>query len=132
VRTIVPPPQTVVILDGGDACPTLPLVAGGGEARAVVWPGVGAFKRSLHRISLGPRARTVPQRHPAEAVYYVIDGGADVVDGSDGSRQPLVAGSMVHIDADTPYTFAATTAGAELVGGPCPVDERLYRHLTDV
>jgi quercetin dioxygenase-like cupin family protein len=129
VRTAVAPPETVVILDAGQECPQLPLVDGAGVARAVVWPGVGAYKRSLHRLSLAAGARTVVQEHPSEAVYYVIDGTATVADPRGGEAERLEPGSMVHITPGAPYVFDAGPAGAELVGGPCPADERLYRHL---
>lgn len=131
MRTAVAPPRTVVILEAGPTCPRLPLVEGGGEARAVVWPGVGAYKRSMHRLSLAAGARTVTQEHPSEAVYYVIDGGGVVRDPHSGTRDPLEAGAMVHITPGTPYTFEAGPGGTELVGGPCPADPRLYTHLED-
>ena len=95
----------------------------------MVWPGVGAVLRSMHRISLEPRGRTVHLEHPMEAVYYVMSGSATALDASDMSRQGLAAGSMAHIDAGTPYVFEAGGEGAEIVGGPSPVDMRLYSHL---
>ncbi len=49
----------VRIVDGGASCPKLPIVLGRGVARAVVWPGIGAKERSMHRISLQPGDRTV-------------------------------------------------------------------------
>jgi mannose-6-phosphate isomerase-like protein (cupin superfamily) len=109
--------------------PLLAIVEGGGIARAVVWPGIGARHRSLHRISLAVGARTVVLDHPMEAVYYVIEGSAAVVDPRDGSRQELVEGSMVHVGPATPYRFEAGTGGVELVGGPCPPDPELYRDV---
>ena len=48
--------KAVRILDAGASCPELPMVEGGGVARAIVWPGVGAALRSMHRIEL-TRAR---------------------------------------------------------------------------
>ena len=32
----------------------------------------------MHRIRLAPGARTIPQRHPMEAVYYVLSGDCTV------------------------------------------------------
>ena len=72
--------REVRVLDAGEECPALPLVEGEGVARAVIWPGIGAQLRSMHRISLAPGARTIPQRHPMEAVYYVLSGGGTVRD----------------------------------------------------
>jgi mannose-6-phosphate isomerase-like protein (cupin superfamily) len=109
--------------------PRLPIVEGEGEARAIVWPGMGARHRSLHRITLAEGARTTALRHPMEAVYYVVEGSASVVDAENGSRQGLVEGAMVHIGPDTPYRFEASAGVVELVGGPCPPDPDLYRQL---
>ena len=83
----------VQLLNAAKGSAILPIVEGSGTAWAVVWPGVGAQSRSLHRISLACRARTVELRHPMEAVYYVIDGTAVVVDTSNDSHQELVKAS---------------------------------------
>jgi mannose-6-phosphate isomerase-like protein (cupin superfamily) len=119
---------TIAILDGA-AGPRLPIVEGGGEARAVVWPGVGAHARSLHHLWLSPGGRTVPLSHLSEAVYYVIAGDGSVVDRSSGETQPLRAGAMFHVDPETVYVAEAGGAGLELVGGPAPADASLYYGL---
>lgn len=120
-----PPPRQVQVHDPG---PPLPVVATGGQARAVIWPGTGARLRTMHRISLGRAGRTVELWHPGEAVYYVIAGGARVSEpGGDG--QDLREGSMFLVEAGTPYVVEAGPAGAELVGGPCPPDPALYADL---
>jgi mannose-6-phosphate isomerase-like protein (cupin superfamily) len=84
----------------------LPIVADRGRAWAVIWPGMGAQCRSLHRISLSPRGGTVPLRHPSEAVYYVL-AGHGAARGSDGSAHRIAEGSMIHIAPQTEYRFAA-------------------------
>jgi quercetin dioxygenase-like cupin family protein len=117
--------QVVALEDG----PALDIVDGEGRAHAVIWPGMGAQLRSIHRIVLSPGARTIPMRHPSEAVYYVIDGSGEVIDVGDGESQPLGPGSMAHIDADTSYRFGASTDGLSLVGGPSPADPALYEGL---
>lgn len=122
-------PDRIQILRDDENCPGLPIVERGGSARAVVWPGVGAVLRSMHRISLGPHGRTVRLEHPMEAVYYVMSGSAAALDASDMSRRGLSTGSMAHIDPGTPYVLEAGGGGAEIVGGPCPADMRLYSHL---
>jgi quercetin dioxygenase-like cupin family protein len=119
---------TIAILDGSSG-PRLPIVQGGGEARAVVWPGTGARTRSLHHVWLSPGARTVPLSHPSEAVYYVVAGDGSVVDRSSGQTQPLRAGSMFHVDPETVYVAEGGDAGMELVGGPAPADTSLYEGL---
>lgn len=111
-----------------DPGPALPLVEGGGEARALIWPGVGARLRTMHRISLAEGGRTGELRHPGEAVYYVIAGGGRVREPG-GDSQEVREGSMVLVEAGTAYVIESGPGGAELVGGPCPPDPRLYAHL---
>ena len=106
--------------------PELAIVAGEGTARAVIWPGMGAELRSMHRISLAGRSRTNPLTHPSDAVYYVISGGGEAVDGDTGGGGALIEGSMVHVDAGTSYELVAGDEGMELIGGPCPADPSLY------
>jgi quercetin dioxygenase-like cupin family protein len=119
----------VRVLDAGETCPSLPLVDGEGSARAVVWPGVGAHLRSMHRLRLAPGARTIPLRHAMEAVYYVMSGAGTVLDPADPTARPLVEGAMVHIEPGTGYVFEAGTTGIEILGGPCPADPSLYTGL---
>lgn len=115
-----------VVVTGTGAGPALQIVAGEGSARAVVWPGMGAQLRSMHRISLARESRTIELMHSSDAVYYVISGGGDAVDRATGERGALVQGSMVHVDAGTPYELSAGADGMELVGGPCPADPSFY------
>jgi quercetin dioxygenase-like cupin family protein len=114
-----------VIPDDPDLAP-LPIVEDGGRAWAVVWPGVGAHLRSMHRISLIPTGSTVPMRHPMEATYYVLAGTVEVDDLESRTRHVLVAGSMALIDPGTSYRMIAGPGGCEVVGGPCPPDPGLY------
>ena len=116
----------VQVVRGSENSVSLPLVASGGEAVAVVWPGVGSKHRSLHRVLLQPGGYTVDLRHPSESVYYVRSGSATVVDADSGEQQPLVEGSMVHVDPSTAHRFEAGASGAEIVGGPCPPDPSIY------
>ena len=116
----------VQVVRGSGNSVSLPLVASGGEAVAVVWPGVGSQHRSLHRVLLQPDGYTVDLRHPSESVYYVRSGSATVVDADSGEQQSLVEGSMVHVDPSTAHRFEAGASGAEIVGGPCPPDPSIY------
>lgn len=109
----------------GDQGPTLDLVEGAGSARAIVWPGMGARLRAMHRFVLGPGSRTREQRHPGEAVYAVLSGTGEVHDG-DGEIQTLRQGSMFHVEPSTAYVIVAGPDGLEAVGGPAPVDPTLY------
>lgn len=109
-----------------DEGPELPIVRGEGRAHAIIWPGIGASLRSLHRVSLAPGSRTVRMQHLADAVYYVISGGGEAADGHAGFTESLVEGAMIHVDAGTPYALIAGASGMELVGGPAPADPSLY------
>lgn len=116
----------VAIVDGTTG-PALDLVEVEGRAWAVVWPGIGASLRTMHRISLAADGRTRPQSHPAEAVYYVIEGSGSVAAGEAGEQ--LREGSMIHLGPNTEYVFNAAADGIELVGGPSPADLALYEGL---
>jgi quercetin dioxygenase-like cupin family protein len=122
--------REVRVLDAGEACPALPLVDGEGVARAVVWPGVGARLRSMHRIRLAPGARTIPLRHPMEAVYYVMSGAGTVQDSDEPTARQLAEGAMVHVEPGTGYVVQAGPEGIEIMGGPCPADPALYAGLS--
>ncbi len=122
-------PDRVRILRDDENCPELPIVEqGGGRAWAVVWPGVDAYLRSMHHISLGAGGRTVVLEHPTEAAYYIMS-GTGMVGTSDGVRQTLTTGAMTHISPGTAYVLESGETGAEIVGGPCPADPSLYTHL---
>jgi quercetin dioxygenase-like cupin family protein len=116
----------VVPLESG---PPLYIVDGEGGAHAVIWPGMGAHLRSIHRIELGAGARTRKMLHPSEAVYYVIGGSGRALDVDEGQMQPLRPGSMAHVEAGTRYRFVAGEEGMSLVGGPSPADPALYEGL---
>lgn len=103
-------------------------IGGGGEVRAVVWPGMGAQHRSMHYVRLAPRETSPVWRHPGEAVYYVLDGSGWFEDHTAGRRHEIRAGLIVHVEAGTPYTMAAREA-LTCVGGPCPPDPSLYAQV---
>jgi quercetin dioxygenase-like cupin family protein len=127
----IPAIDRVMVVDGTDeaTCPVVPIVEGDGEARAIIWPGMGARDRSMHRVRLAPGARTIPLEHPSEAVWYVVEGAGAVTDDQGGSPQDLDPGSMVHIGAGDGYRIVAGGDGIVFVGGPCPPDPNLYAHL---
>lgn len=118
-------PSEVAVIEADDG-PELSIIRGAGRAYAVVWPGMGANLRSMHRISLAPGSRTVVMKHLSEAVYYVISGAGGAADGHVGATRPLIEGSMIHVDAGTPYELIGGHDGIELVGGPAPADPSLY------
>jgi quercetin dioxygenase-like cupin family protein len=116
----------VQVLPLRGAGPSLPVLAGDGSARAVIWPGAGATQRSIHLIQLAPSSGTVRLEHPAESVYYVLDGSGTVAGDRPAAATPLVPGSMVHVAPGTGYRFGAGPDGLEIFGGPCPPDPALY------
>ncbi len=106
----------VAILRGGEP---LDVVAHGGSATAVAWPGMGSRYRAMHRIDLDPGGETVPLRHESEAVYLVAEGSGRVGEVSVARR------SMVYVPRGAPYRFAAGER-MTIWGGPCPPDPSLY------
>lgn len=108
----------------------IPIVDGIGNAKVVIWPGMGARYRTFQMISLGDNSKTVQLCHPkSDAAYYVLKGQGKIVDIGTGQSQELGEGGMVHIDANDRYQFVAGSSGIELLGGPCPADTTLYTGL---
>jgi hypothetical protein len=120
-------PREVRVLGVADHGPPLPIVEGEGSARAIVWPGIGAAYRTMHRIELAGGSRTVPLKHVMEAAYYVIRGDGVVRDPENGDGHPLTEGSMIFVEPGTAYLIEAGSAGMLLLGGPCPADPALYQ-----
>jgi len=83
----------------------------------------------MHRIRLEPGARTIPLEHPMEAVYYVISGMPSVPEPLTGKTHSAESGSMIFVEPRTPYEIRADAQAVEIIGGPCPPDPALYRHL---
>jgi quercetin dioxygenase-like cupin family protein len=122
----VPSRAGVQVLPLRGTGPLLPIVEGDGSARAVIWPGTGATKRSVHLILLGPSSGTIRQEHGTESVYYVLDGSGTAVGDDPAPATPLTPGSMVHVGPGAGYRFAAGASGLEIFGGPCPYDPAAY------
>jgi len=122
------PNDRVVVLDA-DVGPSLPIVEGDGTAHAIVWPGMGAEARSLHRIRLGVGARTIEMRHEGEAVYFVREGVAVVRDADAGETHEVRSGRMFFIDPGTRYAIHADGDRVDVLGGPSPPDRSLYEGL---
>jgi hypothetical protein len=109
----------------------IPIIDGIGNAKVVIWPGMGAHYRTFQIIELGENSKTIRLCHPAsDAAYYVLKGQGRVLDISTGQSQELGEGGMVHIDANDRYQFVASDSGMSLLGGPCPADASLYAGLT--
>ena len=117
------PRVQVLPSSGGDP---LDIVAGGGEARAVVGPGMGARHRTMCVAVLEPGSATVAFSHPGEAVWYVVEGVGQAVP-ERGDTLRLKAGAMVHVGPGAVYRLQATRdSSLRLVGGPSPPDPVLH------
>jgi quercetin dioxygenase-like cupin family protein len=110
----------VAIVRGGRQ---LDIVAAGGSATAVVWPGMGSRHRSMHRIDLDAGGETLPLRHEGEAVYFVAEGKGSA-EGAGGAVE-LAAHAMLYVPHGAAYRLRADEPTV-LWGGPCPPDPALY------
>ncbi len=100
------------------------------RARPMRWSGPASAPtmRSMHRISLGAGSATVPQRHPMEAVYYVIGGGGTVRDPDTGAAEALVDGSMFHVEPGTAYVVRGRRRRHRAGRRPLPGRPRALPH----
>jgi mannose-6-phosphate isomerase-like protein (cupin superfamily) len=122
----VTPVEQVIVRHWEDDHLRLPLVEGEGDARALLWPGVGSTQRALHHISLAGGQQTVVLMHPdSEAVYYIAKGQGRVEDLDDSRAEDISEGKMVLVTPASRYRFVADSH-LIVVGGPCPVDPRMY------
>jgi quercetin dioxygenase-like cupin family protein len=117
------------VVTPGEWGPDLGLVTGGTWKQIVGGKpgGTPGRSRSLHAIELGQGSETRVLSHPVEAVYYVAEGRAIIVEALVGAETPaskVDEGSMVHVAPGSAYRFASDS-GARLIGGPCPVDPNL-------
>jgi quercetin dioxygenase-like cupin family protein len=109
----------------------LPLVEGPGRMDALVWTGMGAVHRAMHRVALEPGGRTVRLHHRrSEAVYFVVRGTGLAVEDGRTITHPLRAGMMFHVAPETAYRIQTATGPLVCVGGPCPPDQEMYAGIT--
>lgn len=124
------PAGTIRVIDSATDCHEIPIVASGGNAQVVMWPGNGAVYRTFHLISLDSSGKTIALHHNSDSVYYIISGSGAVTDVAAGTTSALSEGAMVHIDRGDTYCFEADEAGGmRILGGPCPADPELYASL---
>lgn len=105
----------------------IPLVPGG-DARAVVWPGMGAKNACVHYVVMKPGQENMPHVHRhSEDIIYVIQGEGVAVDFDSGTEQPFTKGSVIYVPPGTHHTIKAT--GKEdyiVVGTLAPIDTEFY------
>ena len=107
------------------------MIRGEGSARALVWPGMGAEKRSLHLLELMPGGETRSLKHDSEAVYYVAEGQVVAHDLDIGEAYEVLEGGMIFVEPDTSYVLSCAKVPTRLVGGPCPPDPTLYAGMEE-
>ncbi len=97
-----------------------------GTWQEIVGPRIGAQCRGMYNLQFAEGGTTSLLLHPAEAVYYVVDGPVRVIGGSAGEIADEIVdeGGMVHVRPHVPYRFEASE-GARLIGGPSPTDVTL-------
>lgn len=104
----------------------IPLVPGG-DARAVVWPGMGAKNAGLNYVVMKPGQENVPHLHKvSEDIIYVIQGQGLAVDFDAGVEHPFTKGSVIYVTPGTRHTIKAT--GSEdyiVVGTLAPADTEM-------
>jgi quercetin dioxygenase-like cupin family protein len=108
-------PAVAVLRDGRP----LAIVARGGSAVALAWPGSGSLYRAMHHIRLEPGGETVPLIHESESVYFVAEGSVRIGDLRAGTHEMVYVPSRVH------YRLVAEEP-TSVYGGPCPPDPSLY------
>jgi mannose-6-phosphate isomerase-like protein (cupin superfamily) len=108
-------PAVAVLRDGRP----LGIVARGGSAVALAWPGSGSLHRAMHHIQLEPGGETVPLLHESESVYFVAEGSVRIGDLRAGTHE------MVFVPPRVRYRLVAE-GPTSVYGGPCPPDPALY------
>ncbi|ATW27769.1 cupin domain-containing protein [Candidatus Formimonas warabiya] len=105
----------------------IPLVPGG-DARAVVWPGMGGKNASLHYVVMKPGQENVPHVHKmSEDIIYVIQGQGVAVDLDQGTEHPFTKGSVIYVPPGIQHTVKATgTEDYIVVGTLAPADTEMY------
>lgn len=107
----------------------IPLLQGGLKAKAVAWPGTGAFLGSLHYVAYEAGQASVPHTHPfSQDIFYIIEGEGSMVDTTEGKEieQRIRPGNVVVVDPGTIHQVRADTRLVN-VGGPCPADLTFYK-----
>jgi quercetin dioxygenase-like cupin family protein len=107
----------------------MPLIAG--DARLVVWPGVGCWEANMNYVVMEPGEENVPHTHPSsEDTIYVLEGRGTVRDLTHGLTLDFEADHVIHVPPGVEHQVRADR-GERVVtcGGPCPADEAMLRRL---
>jgi quercetin dioxygenase-like cupin family protein len=103
----------------------------GGDARIVIWPGMGAKYASYHYFIMKPGQETIAHAHEkSEDFIYIIQGRGEVVDVDKGTAYPFEPGCIIYIEPKVTHILRCNKDSPDdyiAVGGPCPPDPELYR-----
>lgn len=119
------------VIDSGVTRKPLALIEGDGSAHVILSPENGARYRTVNVIELAAGSKTIDLQHQSECVYYIASGGGAILDLADGSSQPLIEGSMIHIGAKDGYRLEAAEGGMHAIGGCVPADPAFYDYLIE-
>ncbi|CEP69178.1 RmlC-like jelly roll fold [Moorella glycerini] len=107
---------------------TIPIVDGG-EAKAIVWPGMGAKNCALHYVVMKPGQENIPHVHrESEDIIFVVQGRGVVVDLDNGKEYEFEPGSVIYIPPGIRHTVKCFGPDDYIVvGAQSPFDMDLYR-----
>ena len=120
--------MSIKVLDINRDYVEIPIV-NGGQAKAIIWPGMGAKNCALHYVVMKPGQENIPHVHQeSEDIIFVIQGKGVVVDLDHGKEYPFGPGSVIYIPPGIRHTVKSY--GPEdyiVVGAQSPFDLDLYK-----
>ncbi len=119
----------VKVLDVDKDYISFPLVPGG-DARAVVHPGMGAKNAGVNFVKMKPGQANVPHMHEkSEDIMYVISGEGYCEDFDTGIKHPFHKHMIVFVEPGTKHAMVATgTEEYIVVGTLAPADTTLLKN----
>jgi quercetin dioxygenase-like cupin family protein len=100
----------------------MPMISG--DARLVVWPGVGAWDATMNYVVLEPGEENIPHNHPvSEDTIYILEGRGTVRDLTNDLELEFEAGQAIFVPVGLQHQVRADRGERVIsVGGPCPAD----------
>ena len=101
----------------------------GPDARAIIWPGVGAKHGTFNYFTLQPGESVPAHVHPySEDLVYIVKGKALLIDEDKGKEYTAEPGWVFLIEPGTKHSARAVGNEPYVdVGGPCPPDVEFLR-----
>lgn len=107
----------------------IPFIKGSGQAKAIIWPGMGAKYGSMNYFVMKPGEQNVPHLHEnAEDMFYIAQGQGVIIDYDAKQEHSFEKGCFVYVEPGTMH--AAVSHGPDdyiSIGGPSPIDYEMYR-----